>query len=86
MLIKCLFSMSTGTMSSFLNGFDKTDAMFLKFTEDLNNPMEGSSSVGDNSGESNGTSTDNYLNLFLTLTCCVNLFSRYYLTISDSDS
>ncbi|KAA0065420.1 gamma-aminobutyrate transaminase POP2 [Cucumis melo var. makuwa] len=37
------------TMSSFLNGFDKTDAMFLKFTEDLNNPMEGSSSVGDNS-------------------------------------
>ncbi|KAA0043046.1 gamma-aminobutyrate transaminase POP2 [Cucumis melo var. makuwa] len=38
------------TMSSFSNDFDETDAMFLKFVEDLNNPMGRSSSVDDNSG------------------------------------
>ncbi|KAL4013441.1 hypothetical protein IC575_025611 [Cucumis melo] len=41
--------MSTGTMSSFLSDFDETDAMFLEFTEDLNNPTGGSSLMGDNS-------------------------------------
>ena len=45
--------MSTGTMSSFSSSFDETDVMFLEFIEDLDNPTRGSSSVGDNSGESN---------------------------------
>ena len=81
---ECLFSMSTRIMLSIPSDFDETDAMFLEFIEDLNNPAEGSSSVGDNLGESNGTLTHNYLNLFITLTCCFNLFSRCYLTISDS--
>ncbi|KAA0034978.1 CACTA en-spm transposon protein [Cucumis melo var. makuwa] len=38
------------TMSSFSSSFDKTDAMLLEFTEDLDNPAGGSSSVDDNSG------------------------------------
>ncbi|TYK13656.1 CACTA en-spm transposon protein [Cucumis melo var. makuwa] len=37
------------TMSSFPSGFKETDAMFLEFTEDLNNLERGSSSRGDNS-------------------------------------
>ena len=52
LLIECLFSISVGTMLSFLSGFDETDAMLLEFTEDLDNPAGGSSSVDDNSGES----------------------------------
>ena len=54
LLIECLFSMSTGTMSSFpRTNFLKTDAMFLEFTDDLDNLVGGSSLMGDNSGESN---------------------------------
>ena len=55
-----------GTMASFPSDFDKTDAMFLEFGKDLNNTAGGSSLVGDNLGESFGTLTHNYLNLFLT--------------------
>ncbi|KAA0065683.1 CACTA en-spm transposon protein [Cucumis melo var. makuwa] len=40
-----------GTMPSFLYSFDETDAMFLKFAKDLDNLVGGSSSVGDNSGD-----------------------------------
>uniref|UniRef100_A0A9I9EEU4 CACTA en-spm transposon protein n=1 Tax=Cucumis melo TaxID=3656 RepID=A0A9I9EEU4_CUCME len=36
-----------------VSGFDETDAIFFKFIEDLNNFVEGSSSVDDNLGESN---------------------------------
>ncbi|KAA0066370.1 CACTA en-spm transposon protein [Cucumis melo var. makuwa] len=36
------------TMSLFPSNFNKTNTMFLEFTEDLNNPTRGSSSVGDN--------------------------------------
>ncbi|KAA0048685.1 CACTA en-spm transposon protein [Cucumis melo var. makuwa] len=39
------------TMSLVPSSFEKTDKMFLKFGEDLNNIMGGSSSVGDNSGD-----------------------------------
>ncbi|TYK21334.1 CACTA en-spm transposon protein [Cucumis melo var. makuwa] len=39
--------MSTGTMSSFLSNFEKTDRTFLEFGEDLST-AEGSSSVGNN--------------------------------------
>ncbi|TYK19866.1 CACTA en-spm transposon protein [Cucumis melo var. makuwa] len=39
----------TSTMSSFSSGFDEIDAMFLEFTEELDNPIGGPSSVGDNS-------------------------------------
>ncbi|TYK01378.1 hypothetical protein E5676_scaffold29G00680 [Cucumis melo var. makuwa] len=42
-------------MLSIPSDFDETDAMFLEFIEDLNNPAEGSSSVGDNLGESNAS-------------------------------
>ncbi|TYK23260.1 NBS-LRR type resistance protein [Cucumis melo var. makuwa] len=45
--------MSTCTMSSLPSSFNETDAMFLEFIEDLNNPDGGSSSVGDNLGVSN---------------------------------
>ena len=48
-----VFCMRTGLISSFLSGFDEIDAMFLEFTEVLDNPVGGSSSVGDNLGESN---------------------------------
>ncbi|KAA0031946.1 CACTA en-spm transposon protein [Cucumis melo var. makuwa] len=41
------------TMSSFPSGFNKTDVMFLEFAKGLDNPVEGSSSVGDNSSKSN---------------------------------
>ena len=64
-------------MSSFSSGFDEMDTMFLEFTEDLDNPVGGPSSMGDNSGESNNgihfnlrlfnILTQDYLNLFLTL-------------------
>ncbi|TYK26515.1 CACTA en-spm transposon protein [Cucumis melo var. makuwa] len=37
------------TMLSFSSSFDKTDAMFLEFTKDLNNPAGGSLLVGDHS-------------------------------------
>ena len=47
--------MSTDTISSFLIYFNKTDVMFLEFVEDLDNPIGGSLSVGDNLDESNGT-------------------------------
>ncbi|KAA0045179.1 NBS-LRR type resistance protein [Cucumis melo var. makuwa] len=40
----------SGLISSFLSGFDEIDAMFLEFTEVLDNPVGGSSSVGDNLG------------------------------------
>ena len=83
LLNECLFSMSTGTMSSFSSNFNETDVMFHEFVEDLNNPTGGSPLVDDNSGESNGTLTRNYSNSFLT---CFNLFNRYFSTISDSDS
>ena len=53
LLIECLFSISTGSMLSFLSGFDET--MFLEFAEELDNPAEGLSLVGDNSGESNNS-------------------------------
>ena len=53
LLIECLFSMSTGTMSSFPSGFNETNVMFLEFVKDLDNHVGGSSSVGDDSGESN---------------------------------
>ena len=43
------------TMSSFPSGFNETDVMFLEFFEDLDNLAGGSSSVDDNSSESNGT-------------------------------
>ena len=79
-----VFFISTGTISSFPSSFDKTNVMFLKLLEDLNNSVGGSSSVGDNSGEFNGKLTHNYLNLFLTLNCCFNLFRKNYSTISDS--
>ena len=46
-------SMSIDSMSSFSSGFNEMDAMFLEFVEELDNPTEGSSSVSDNSGESN---------------------------------
>ena len=75
--------MSTGTISSFSSGFNEKDAMFREFIKDLNNTIGGSSSVGDNLGESIGMLTRNYLNLFLTLTCYFNLFSKIYSTISD---
>ncbi|KAA0042021.1 NBS-LRR type resistance protein [Cucumis melo var. makuwa] len=42
------------TMMSFLSGFDETNAMFLDFGEDINNLTRGSSSMGNNLGESNG--------------------------------
>ena len=64
LLIECLFSISVGTMLSFLSGFDETDAMFLEFANNLNYPAEGSSSVDDHSSESNGTLSPNYLNFF----------------------
>ncbi|TYK28916.1 CACTA en-spm transposon protein [Cucumis melo var. makuwa] len=38
------------TMSSFLSDFNEIDTMFLKFVEDLNNPVEGSSSMDKNLG------------------------------------
>ena len=79
-----LFSMSTGTMSSFSSDFDETTVMFLKFIEDLNSPTGESPLVDDNLGEFNGMLTHNYLNLYLTLTCYFNLFSINYSTISDS--
>ncbi|KAA0060291.1 CACTA en-spm transposon protein [Cucumis melo var. makuwa] len=41
------------TMSSFPSSFDETDVMFLEFAKDLNNPTGWSSSVDDNSDESN---------------------------------
>ncbi|TYK17958.1 NBS-LRR type resistance protein [Cucumis melo var. makuwa] len=41
------------TMMSFLSGFDETNAMFLDFGEDINNLTRGSSSMGNNLGESN---------------------------------
>ena len=84
LLNECLFSMFIGTMLSFSSSFEETYAMFLEFDEDLNNTVGGLSLVGDNSGESIGTLTHNYLNLFLTLSCCFNLFSRNHSTISDS--
>ena len=65
MINECLFSMSTGTMSSFQSGFEETDQMFFEFGEDLNNIAEGSSSMVDNLGESLSTLTHNYFNLFL---------------------
>ena len=79
-----LFSMFTSIMSSFPNGFNGRDVMFFEFVEDLNNNAWGSSSVGENSDDSNGMLPHNYLNLFLTLTCCFNLISRNYSTISNS--
>ncbi|KAA0067507.1 CACTA en-spm transposon protein [Cucumis melo var. makuwa] len=36
------------TISSFLSSFKEIDAMFLEFNEDLNNTVDGSSSMGDN--------------------------------------
>ncbi|KAA0067236.1 hypothetical protein E6C27_scaffold418G00480 [Cucumis melo var. makuwa] len=45
-------------MSSFQSGFDEMDAMFLEFVEELDNPAEGSLSVGDNSGESNANANE----------------------------
>ena len=50
--------MSIGSMSSFQSGFDEMDAMFLEFVEELDNPAEGSLSVGDNSGESNANANE----------------------------
>ncbi|TYJ97764.1 gamma-aminobutyrate transaminase POP2 [Cucumis melo var. makuwa] len=47
----------TGTMSSFPSSFNKMDVMFLKFVDDLDNPMGGSSSVDDNSGISQPSAT-----------------------------
>ncbi|TYK06182.1 hypothetical protein E5676_scaffold287G00360 [Cucumis melo var. makuwa] len=44
--------LSTGTIFSFPSGFDETDKVFLEFTEDQDNIVRGSSSVGDNSGTS----------------------------------
>ena len=44
--------MSTGIMSYTHNNFLKTDATFLEFEDDLDNLAGGSSSVGDNAGES----------------------------------
>ncbi|TYK18561.1 CACTA en-spm transposon protein [Cucumis melo var. makuwa] len=41
-----------GTMSSFSCAFLEMDAVFLEFTEDLDNPERGSSLVDDNSGTS----------------------------------
>ena len=82
-LDECLFSMSKGTISSFLSSFKEIDAMFLKFDEDLNNTVDDSSSMGDNSGESLGMLAYNYLNLFLIFTCCFNLFNINFSTISD---
>ncbi|TYK22188.1 CACTA en-spm transposon protein [Cucumis melo var. makuwa] len=46
-----------GTISSFPSKFDKTNVMFLKLLEDLNNSVAGSSSVGDNSDEFNEETT-----------------------------
>ncbi|KAA0050798.1 hypothetical protein E6C27_scaffold404G00510 [Cucumis melo var. makuwa] len=45
------------TISSFSSGFDKIDAMFLEFVEELDNPTEGSLSVGDNSSTSQPSTT-----------------------------
>ena len=45
LLTECLFSMSTGTTSSFSSSFDETDVMFLEFLEDLNKSAEGLSSL-----------------------------------------
>ena len=53
LLVECLFSMSTGTMSLFPCGFYEMDAIVLEFAEDLDNLAGGSSSTGNNSGESN---------------------------------
>ncbi|KAA0038313.1 cytochrome P450 CYP82D47-like [Cucumis melo var. makuwa] len=47
----------TSTMSSFSSGFDEIDAMFLEFTEELDNPIGGPSSVGDNSSTSQPSAT-----------------------------
>ncbi|KAA0062847.1 gamma-aminobutyrate transaminase POP2 [Cucumis melo var. makuwa] len=44
-----------GSMLSFLSGFDET--MFLEFAEELDNPAEGLSLVGDNSGTSQPSAT-----------------------------
>ncbi|TYK00354.1 CACTA en-spm transposon protein [Cucumis melo var. makuwa] len=41
------------TMLSFPNGFNRRDVMFFEFVEDLNNNAGGSSSVGENSDDSN---------------------------------
>ena len=62
------FSMSSGIMSSFSSSIKEIDAVFLKFSDDLNT-AEVSSSMGNNSSESLGTFTHNYFNLFLTLIC-----------------
>ena len=79
MLIECLFSMSTGTMSSFpRTNFLETDAMFLEFEDNLDNLAGGSSSVDDNASESKN---------FLHFNCVIiDLLSRiFFSTTCDSD-
>ena len=70
LLIECLFSMFTGTMSLFPCDFDEADAMFLKFAEDLDNLAGRSSSVGDNLSESNNGIHFNF-----------ELFQLFFLTL-----
>ncbi|KAA0038886.1 gamma-aminobutyrate transaminase POP2 [Cucumis melo var. makuwa] len=45
------------TMLSFPSGFNETDVMSLKFTEDLDNPMGGSLSVNDDSSTAQPSAT-----------------------------
>ncbi|TYK29082.1 CACTA en-spm transposon protein [Cucumis melo var. makuwa] len=45
------------TMSSFSSNFDKMGALFLEFIEDLDNPVGGSLSVGNNLGTSQPSKT-----------------------------
>ncbi|KAA0046852.1 CACTA en-spm transposon protein [Cucumis melo var. makuwa] len=45
------------TMSSFLSDFHETEAMFLEFAEELDNPARGSSLVDDNSAGTSQLST-----------------------------
>ncbi|KAL0544198.1 hypothetical protein IC582_019311 [Cucumis melo] len=52
LVIECLFSMSIAIMSYRRSNFMETDDMFLQFEDNLDNIAGGSSSVGDNTGES----------------------------------
>ncbi|KAA0036629.1 cytochrome P450 CYP82D47-like [Cucumis melo var. makuwa] len=49
------------SMSSFSSDFDKTDAMFLEFAEELDNSTRGSSSVGDDSIEFNDQAMNRFI-------------------------
>ncbi|KAA0054483.1 CACTA en-spm transposon protein [Cucumis melo var. makuwa] len=83
--------MSISTMSSFPSCFDETDAMFFEYTEDLDNSAEGSSSVGDDSDESNNgtsrlsatlTSRRRVQSRLLELKCYVAANGRILMSIS----